>query len=151
MGDDVTYSGTVSAAFEGAILGVPSMAVSLATFSGRDFGAASAAIPKLLDAIARHGLPPRALLNVNIPSRGAAELLGFRITKLGQRVYQDTLVARKDPRGRDYYWIGGAEPTWKPEPDSDFLAVHDGFVSVTPLSLDLTHLGLCASMRSWEI
>jgi 5'-nucleotidase len=151
MGDDVTYSGTVSAAFEGAILGVPSMAVSLATFAERDFGGAGVAVTRLLEAIGRHGLPPRTLLNVNVPSRPADALAGFRITKLGHRVYEDALIARKDPRGRDYYWIGGAEPTWKPEPESDFLAVHEGHVSVTPLSLDLTHLGLCETMKSWEI
>jgi 5'-nucleotidase len=151
MGDDVTYSGTVSAAFEGAILGVPSIAVSLATFGERNFEAARASIPKLLEAIARHELPPRALLNVNVPSCAPDELRGFRITKLGHRVYEDTLVARKDPRGRDYYWIGGGEPSWNPDPETDFLAIDEGFVSVTPLSLDLTHLGLHEAMQSWEI
>lgn len=151
MGDDVTYSGTVSAAFEGAILGVPSVAVSLATFGERNFDGAIDAVRRIIRAIERHGLPQRTLLNVNVPSRPASELAGYRMTRLGQRVYEDSIVARKDPRGRDYYWIGGAEPRWEPEEHSDFLAVHDGYVSVTPLSLDLTHDGLLEAMQTWEM
>jgi 5'-nucleotidase len=149
MGDDVTYSGTVSAAFEGAILEVPSIAVSLATFGPHDFRAAMAVVPAIVEAVHRHGLPPRALLNVNVPSGPPEVLRGTRVTRLGHRVYGDALEKRHDPRGREYYWIGGHEPAWRPEPDSDFLAVHEGFVSVTPLSLDLTHGVLFESMGEW--
>lgn len=149
MGDDITYSGTVSAAFEGAILGLPSLAISLATFGAHDFAAAAAIVRPLIAAVHRHELPPRALLNVNIPGLPPGEIRGVRVTKLGHRVYDDSLIARKDPRGRDYYWIGGQEPSWEPEPDSDFLAVHEGYVSVTPISLDLTHHPLLEKMREW--
>jgi len=150
MGDDVTYSGTVSAAFEGAILDVPSIAVSLAAFRDRDFRGARSVLPAIVAAVRRHGLPARALLNVNVPNLPPDEIRGTRITKLGHRVYADALEARKDPRGRDYYWIGGNEPSWTPEPLSDFLAVHEGFVSITPLSLDLTHPSLFEDMGGWR-
>jgi 5'-nucleotidase len=149
MGDDVHYSGTVSAAFEGAILGLPALAVSLAAYRDPDFSCAARVIPPLVEQVLERSLPPRSLLNVNLPSGPAQSVRGVRITTLGHRVYHDTLVARKDPRGRDYYWIGGDEPTWEPVADTDFLAVHEGFVSVTPLSVDLTHTELLEAMGSW--
>ncbi len=150
MGDDVTYSGTVSAAIEGAILGLPSIAVSLATFREREFSGARHAVPRIVAQVRRRGLRPKTLLNVNVPSLAADAIRGVRVTKLGRRVYQDTLVPRKDPRGRDYYWIGGEEPIWEPEPDSDFSAIADGFVSVTPISLDLTDHPSIKTMRAWN-
>ncbi len=150
MGDDVTYSGTVSAAFEGAILGVPSLAVSLATFDAHDYETAYAVIPWIVNAVVHHGLPERALLNVNVPSIPLETHRGIRITHLGHRVYQDVLEVRTDPRGKDYYWIGGDKPTWKHEEGSDFTAINDGFTSITPLSLDLTHTELAKDMASWS-
>jgi 5'-nucleotidase len=150
MGDDVTYSGTVSAAFEASILGVPAMAVSLATFGQLDFSGAIAIIPQVVRAVWSHVLPPRALLNVNIPSGPPEAIRGVRTTVLGSRVYEDALVVRQDPRGRDYYWIGGAEPRWEAAERSDFLAVHEGYASVTPLTLDLTHETLLRAMEKWR-
>jgi 5'-nucleotidase len=150
MGDDVTYSGTVSAAFEASILGVPAMAVSLATFGQLDFSGAIAIIRQVVRAVWSHVLPPRALLNVNIPSGPPEAIRGVRTTVLGSRVYEDALVVRQDPRGRDYYWIGGAEPRWEAAERSDFLAVHEGYASVTPLTLDLTHETLLRDMEKWR-
>jgi len=150
MGDDVTYSGTVSAAFEAAILGVPAMAVSLATFGEHDFSGAAMVVPRVVRAIESHVLPPRALLNLNVPSGPPESIHGIRVTRLGTRTYDDALVARKDPRGRDYYWIGGGEPRWERSERSDFLAIHEGYASLTPLTLDLTHQTLYREMARWE-
>jgi len=150
MGDDVTYSGTVSAAIEGTILGIPSIAVSLATFRERNFAGAQRVIPRIIRETRRRGLPSRSLLNVNVPSTGADEIRGIRVTKLGRRVYQDTLVPRKDPRGRDYYWIGGEDPIWEPQEHSDFSAISDGYVSITPISLELTDHATIDAMSAWR-
>lgn len=149
MGDDVSYSGTVSAAIEGAILGVPSLAFSLAAYENLDFTAA-ALVPRIVQSVTRHGLPGRALLNVNIPSGSPADVRGIRLTRLGHRVYADQLVTRTDPRGRTYHWIGGTKPSWRPDPDTDFTAIQAGYVSVTPISLDMTHLPLLEAMKAWR-
>jgi 5'-nucleotidase len=104
-----------------------------------------------VDAVLHHGLAPKSLLNVNLPWRGGAAYEGMRVTKLGQRVYQDSLITKTDPRGRPYYWIGGDEPVWLDEEETDFLAVSEGYVSVTPLMLDLTHHQARAEMRKWRL
>ena len=96
-------------------------------------------------------MPPRLLLNVNLPFRPRESLAGVQYTRLGSRVYHDTLVRKVDPRGKDYYWIGGEAPIWEPDPGTDFHAVHDGFVSVTPLRLDLTDPVALEEMRSWSL
>jgi 5'-nucleotidase len=151
MGDDVTYSGTVSAAFEGAILGLPAVSVSLATFGReREFSGATSAVPHIIRETLARGLPPKSLLNVNIPSLPADRIRGTRVTKLGHRIYEDILIERTDPRGRAYYWIGGKEPTWEPAAETDFLAVQEGYVSVTPISLDLTDYRMIETLRSWR-
>ena len=98
-----------------------------------------------------HGLAPRRLLNVNLPFRPRAEIRGVRVTRLGTRRYRDTLVRKQDPRGRDYYWIGGEDPVWEPLEGTDFHAVHEGFISVTPLHLDLTDLGALAEIEAWKL
>ena len=135
MGADVHYSGTVSAAFEGVILGVPAMAVSLGVGEGLSFHLAAKFARELSEWILENGLPHDTLLNVNVP---LGTPLGVRLTRLGVRRYTEGVVEDKDPRGRQIFWIGGGQPVWEPLPDTDFHEVSSGFVSVTPLQLDLT-------------
>jgi 5'-nucleotidase len=137
LGEDVLYSGTVAAAMEGSLLGTASMAVSLASWKFRDYRGAVEAVSVLAAALLA-GAPERFLLNVNVPPLPREQIRGFRAVRLGSRVYNDAIVRKRDPRGRDYYWIGGAEPSWERAADTDFAAVEDGFVSLTPLLLDLT-------------
>jgi 5'-nucleotidase len=153
MGDDVFYSGTVAAAIEGAMQGVPAIAVSLATASGgrADFQYACQYARKLVGTVLEKGLPPKSVLNVNVPQLRDDEIKGVRVTRLGKRTYQDTLIERTDPRGRAYYWIGGDAPIWEPEEGTDFLAVDEGYVSVTPLHLDLTDNALRAALSEWTL
>ncbi|HEV8480643.1 MAG TPA: 5'/3'-nucleotidase SurE [Candidatus Eisenbacteria bacterium] len=153
MGEDVFYSGTVAAAIEGALNGLPSVAVSLVARRSDevDWTEPARVTRSLVDAVLHHGLAPKSLLNVNLPWRGGAAYEGMRVTKLGQRVYQDSLITKTDPRGRPYYWIGGDEPVWLDEEETDFLAVSEGYVSVTPLMLDLTHHQARAEMRKWRL
>jgi 5'-nucleotidase len=143
MGEDVLYSGTVAAAMEGLALGVPSIAVS---FAGRvlrsDDSLLEDNIPTLTRLL-RHlttlpQFPADTLLNVNLPAVPASEVKGIKLTRLGRRVFSDSLTRMKDPWGREILWIGGGSVAWSGSDDSDFRAVRDGFVSVTPLHLDLT-------------
>jgi 5'-nucleotidase len=138
MGEDVIYSGTVAAAMEGAILGIPSMAVSLASWEAADFAPAVAVAAALAEALLASGPPSRFLVNVNVPPVPREAIRGVRVTRLGTRVYNDAIIRNVDPRGRPYYWIGGAVPSWEPSPDTDFAAVEEGCVSLTPLLLDIT-------------
>jgi 5'-nucleotidase len=138
MGEDVSYSGTVSAATEGTFLGIPSIAVSLATWNPKDFVPAREIIQHLVRDIFRQGAPARLCLNVNIPALPRAEIKGLRVTRLGRRVYHDVIVEKRDPRGKLYYWIGGDNVTWEEDERSDWHAVQSGYVSLTPLSLELT-------------
>jgi 5'/3'-nucleotidase len=151
MGDDVFYSGTVAAAIEGAMQGLPALAVSLVVAGRTDFAYACAFTRRLVSVLRAEGLPPKCVLNVNVPDRPAGEITGVEITRLGKRVYDDALIERTDPRGRKYYWIGGDAPVWEPEPESDFLAVHEGRVSVTPLHLDLTDNALRGRLAQWGL
>ncbi len=146
LGDDVTYSGTVSAAMEGTLLGVPSIAVSLV--DGGDVAEAGRVARLVAARVLVEGLPPKTLLNVNVP---AGRPRGVRMTRLGHRVYAEKVVPQQDPRGREHYWIGAGEPTWEPQEGSDIEAVQAGFVSVTPLHLDLTNHQALARMRDWSI
>jgi 5'-nucleotidase len=140
LGDDVTYSGTVSAAMEGTLLGIPSIAVSLIGRGVYDFEAAAAFARRLADWVLAHGLPPDTLLNVNVPQRAdGASPLGVRVTRMGRRRYGDAIVEKTDPRGRKYYWIGGEELEFVEEEGTDFYATKDGYISVTPIHLDLTN------------
>jgi 5'-nucleotidase len=138
MGNDVLYSGTVAGASEGTFLGIPSVAISLATWGPADFGPAARVARNLARGLLRRGLPPRTCLNVNVPAIPWEEIKGVKITRLGKRVYRDVIVEKTDPRGKLYYWIGGEDPTWEHDETSDFTAVERGYVSVTPLSFELT-------------
>jgi 5'-nucleotidase len=152
MGDDVFYSGTVAAAIEGAMQGVPAIAFSLVTGTARaDFAYACTFARRLAGAVVERGLPPKCVLNVNVPNVAAAAIQGVRVTRLGVRKYDDVLIERKDPRGRAYYWIGGDEPVWERTPETDYLAVHEGFVSVTPLQLDLTDNAMLGTLAGWGL
>jgi 5'-nucleotidase len=151
LGGDVTYSGTVAGAFEGAMLGIPSIAVSLASRNDHHFEAAEELLPELVRATLRHGIPDRCVLNVNFPPRSRSEIRGVKITRLGKRLYQDVMVERVDPRGKAYYWIGGAEPGWEPEENTDFAAVEAGMISVTPLILDFTDYRSIVEMEAWRL
>lgn len=136
LGDDVTYSGTVAGALEGALLGIPAIAVSLRSTPGRyDFGAASRATVSLADAILRRPLPPRTFLNINVP-HGSPK--GYRVTVQAKRNHITSVAERHDPKGRAYYWIEEGQDEWEPHDRSDYQAVRDGYVSVTPLHPDLT-------------
>ena len=146
LGDDVTYSGTVSAAMESTLLGVPSIAMS--QLDGHDDFEVAARVARLVAMRALvEGLPPKTLLNVNVP---AGEPKGLRFTRLGHRVYSDKIVEHVDPRGRTHYWLGTGEPTWETLEGTDMGAVHDGFVAVTPLHLDLTNHRALAVMADWS-
>jgi 5'-nucleotidase len=151
MGEDVFYSGTVAAAIEGVLQGVPGIAASLVTRAPTDFRAPADVVGKLVRQTLERGLTRRLLLNINIPFLPAAELKGVRLTRLGTRLYADTLVRKVDPRGKDYFWIGGEDPVWQPEPGSDFHTVHEGFVSVTPMRLELTDHQALADMQEWSL
>ena len=149
VADDVTYSGTVAAAMEGALLGIPAIAVSLAARDHFDFEPAAEFATALAAVVAERRLPRGMLLNVNVPRKPAR---GYRITKLGKRSYGSEVVVNVDPRGRKYYWIGGAQSKHEDIPGSDCNAVFgEGLVSVTPLHLDLTEYKLLDEMRSWTI
>jgi len=135
LGDDVTYSGTVSAAFEGAILGIPAIAFSQEIEPGFSFDAAASFARELALAMLENPLAPGTLLNVNVP---AGEPKGVRAAKMGRRIYQEGVLEKLDPRGKKYYWIGAAPPTGNPEEGTDLWAISRKFISVTPLHLDLT-------------
>lgn len=154
VGHDVTYSGTVTAAMEAAIWGLPGIAVSLDVPENHiellDYSPAAKIAGQIARAVRENGLPKDILLNVNVPFLPYERINGIRITRQGLRVYRDLLVSREDPRGRPYYWIGGDAPTGVPENGTDFGALADGAVSVTPLHLDLTAYQAMEAMRTWK-
>lgn len=152
LGDDISYSGTVSAAIEGTMYDIPSLAFSLAGNPPYDFEVAAAVAWKLASmALAMH-LPPNTLLNINIPQLIAGEIPGIRFTRQGRRVYQDSIQETFDPWGRKHYWIGGGTVLWSGSDDTDEQAVRNGYISVTPIHLDLTnHVGLDYLEQQWKM
>lgn len=151
MGEDVFYSGTVAAAIEGTIQGAASIAASLVTRESTDFADPARFVARLTREVITRGLPRRQLLNVNIPHRPWSEVRGVAITRLGSRVYRDTLVKKVDPRGREYYWIGGEDPVWETQAGTDFHAVSEGRISVTPMRLDLTDERALVDLDAWQL
>lgn len=149
LGMDVLYSGTVSAAIEGAILGIPSIAVSLTTFDDADYGFAARFTAALVRKIAREGLPPGALLNVNVPPLDEDQVAGVAVNRLGLRYYTDVFHPRQDPRGRTYYWLAGAVRHGEEPADTDIGALERNMISITPLHLNLTDGSLAEKMRPW--
>lgn len=147
LGDDVTYSGTVAGAFEGMLLGVPSIAVSNISHRPKHLDTCAKIATKVGRYVLENGLPPDTMLNVNLPDLPYEDLAGISVTRMGRRNYQDEILRREDPRGGTYYWIGGAEPTHYNEPGTDFEAIEQRRVSVTPLHRDLTHHTVLPRLR----
>ena len=154
VGHDVTYSGTVTAAMEAAIWGTPGIAISLDAPEFHqgplDYTTAAQVARYITEKLLQNGLPKETLLNVNVPYLSYPKLKGFRVTRQGLRVYRDRLERRVDPRGRAYYWIGGEAPTGIPEEGTDFGALAEGCVSITPLHLDLTDCDLLEKISAWR-
>ena len=138
LGDDVTYSGTVSAAFEGTLIGIPSVAISQEIETGFTFDAAAAFAIRLAKHLLETPLPPGTLVNVNVP---AGVPKGVRVGRLGRRRYGEDVIEKKDPRGRPYYWIGATPPKGDIEQGTDLSSVSEKYISMTPLHLDLTDYG----------
>ncbi|WP_305041605.1 5'/3'-nucleotidase SurE [Geoalkalibacter sp.] len=153
MGDDITYSGTVAAAMEATLMGVPAFAVSLAVVSEQqaDYRPAARFSAHLAQALLERGLPRDTFFNVNVPCLKDEQLRGARLTRQGKRIYGDLVIENTDPRGRKYYWIGAGDLDFKDIEGTDFHAVHRGFVSLTPLHLDLTNYSSFDALSTWDL
>jgi 5'-nucleotidase len=152
LGDDVTYSGTVSAAFEGTLLGIPSFAISLVSRSHFRFETAARFALKVAQHILKKGLPKDTLLNINVPNLKQEEIKSYKITQQGRWAHNGSAVVEKvDPRGKKYYWIGGGELIFDKRKDTDFDAVSNSYISITPLHLDLTHYPSIQQLRKWRL
>ncbi|MEW6164653.1 MAG: 5'/3'-nucleotidase SurE [Pseudomonadota bacterium] len=149
MGDDTIYSGTVAAAMEGYLLGVPSIALSLASFEGRYFDTAATVARELAERFQARPFGAPVLLNVNVPDVPYGELKGLRVTRLGRRHKAEPVVKQASPRGETVYWVGAAGAAADAGEGTDFHAVDNGWVSVTPLQIDLTHAGQLDRAREW--
>jgi 5'-nucleotidase len=150
LGDDVLYSGTVSAAVEGTILGVPSMAVSQ---EGRDefhFSTGAEYAVRVARLILQKGLPEETLVNLNIPNRAPEGVTGVRVTCLSRRRFDNPVIEKVDPHGRSYFWIAGTRISWSRSKDADHEAIAEGAVSLTPLHLDSTNYSALDQLRTWE-
>jgi 5'-nucleotidase len=149
MGDDTIYSGTVAAATEGYLLGLPSLAVSLASFNGAHYDTAARVAADWVLRLIRHPLGQPLLVNMNVPDIPYAQLQGIAITRLGRRHKAEPVVKQKTPRGETVYWVGAAGAAADAGPGTDFDAVARGFVSATPLQIDLTHRAQLPVMTQW--
>jgi 5'-nucleotidase len=147
LGDDVTYSGTVAGALEASVFKLPGIAVSLATRTDFEFTQAAAFAAELTRKVLSEGLPEGTILNVNVPP---GQIRGSRITHQGVMSARTTIIEGVDPRGRPYYWIGEQQTSWKQEENSDFVAVEQGLVSITPLRTDMTDYRAMEKLRSWN-
>lgn len=150
LGDDISYSGTVSAAVEGTMYGIPSLAVSLAGEAPYDFTTAADIAAKLAKLILKLGLPQNTLLNANVPAGDS--IRGMKVTRQGRRLWENAIQETKDPWGRKHYWIGGGTPYTDPGEDTDGYAVSKGYISITPIHLDLTnHQGIDLLKNEWQL
>ena len=151
-GSNILYSGTVAAAMEATILGIPAAAISYTGYEVEHMSTYGPLIAELIGSIlAREDFPPGTILNVNLPDIPADDAKGVEVTSLGRRVYHDSVTRHLDPRGREYLWIGGGRSEWHGGEESDFRVVDAGYVSVTPLHLDLTDFDLIDQVRSWTL
>ena len=150
LGDDITYSGTVSAAMEAVINGCPAFAISQEYYELPDFDLAAMAAGVVARNILEHGLAPGELINVNVPAARIDEFAGFEVTRLGKRIYQDQLLERRDPRGIPYFWIGGPPPSGLAIAGTDFHAIVNRKIAITPIHLDLTGRSLLRRLRTWD-
>jgi 5'-nucleotidase len=152
MGEDVLYSGTVAAAMEATVIGIPAVAVSYTGDRFEELEGWEGVIRTVLEGLLRQpDLPAHTLFNVNLPGCAPDEVNGIRITSLGKRRYSESITRAHDPSGREYFWIGGGSVHWKGSDDSDFQAVREGYISVTPLHLDLTNYHLLEEIRGWDL
>ena len=152
MGEDVLYSGTVSAAMEATVLGIPAIAFSWTGDQLEHLTGWEGSVSRLLLSMLDEGFFPRdTLLSVNLPPGPSERVRGVRVTSLGRRRYSESITRALDPSGREYFWIGGGVSEWSGAPDSDFRAVEEGMVSVTPLHLDLTNYRLMEEIRGWDL
>ncbi|HUE97116.1 MAG TPA: 5'/3'-nucleotidase SurE [Longimicrobiaceae bacterium] len=152
MGEDVLYSGTVAGAMEATILGIPAIAISYTGRNPEEIPPFEPLLGRLIDRLTcRDDFPPETLLNVNLPALPPDEVRGVRVTRLARRVYTDSLTQAADPSGREYFWIGGGGVEWRAEEGTDAHAVHRGFISVTPLHLDLTNYNLLHDVAGWNL
>lgn len=149
LGDDVLYSGTVAAAMEGRFLGLPSVAISLVAGGSRRFDTAARVARELVTQLLAAPLPAATLFNVNVPDRPYAELAGWQATRLGSRHQAEPVVLAHDPRGRPMYWVGGPGTGADAGPGTDFHAIEQGFVSITPLQTDLTRHAAIPGLDAW--
>ena len=150
LGDDVMYSGTVSAALEGTILGIPSMAVSQEGDDRFRFEVGAQYAARVAAEVLGHGLPPETILNVNIPNVPLRSIKGVKVTCLSRRRFENPIVEKVDPRGRKYYWIAGTRKSWSRRKDADHEALQRHMVSVTPIHLDTTHYDALEQFKAWE-
>jgi 5'-nucleotidase len=150
LGDDVSYSGTVAAAMEGTILNIPSIAVSNVNWEARHFDSAANFVRKLARFVFKKGLPRDTFLNVNVPDTRKA-LKRYKITRLGKRIHNDVLIEKINQRGKRYFWIGEQLSVWEKEGDTDHAAIQKGFVSITPLQLDMTDYKMIDQVKRWKI
>jgi len=148
LGDDINYSGTVAAAKEGTLLGVPSFAISIVAFKDYIFEASMDIAPKIALMILKNGLPANTLLNVNLPLLPPDQIKGIKYTKQGKRIYNNSIKEINDPWGRPHFWIGGGIPTWDGGDDSDYHAISNGYISITPLQLDMTDYEYLKKLRA---
>lgn len=151
MGEDVLYSGTVAAAIEGYIMGISSIAFSITSWDPVSFQAASSLSAFLTGKMLENRGSDTLLWNVNIPPVPNEEINGIKVTKLASRIYNDTIMRDVDPRGKEYFWIGGGEPGWNKDNDSDFSAITEKYVSLTPLSIDMNDIAGIAKIKSWNL
>jgi len=149
LGDDVHYSGTVAGAMEGRFLGLPAVAVSLAGVDVRHYETAARVACQVVERLWSNPLPPDTILNVNVPDRACDAIRGWRVTRLGNRHRSEPVLATQDPRGRPCYWIGPPGPEQDAGEGTDFHAVAAGFVSVTPLTTDMTRHAALPRLEEW--
>jgi 5'-nucleotidase len=150
LGDDMTYSGTVSAAIEGLIFGIPSFAVSVVSRNNYNFQTAGAVSASVAREILNSGLPMDTLLNVNVPNLSIEKIKGVKVTRQGKRIYSDAVVEKMDPRGEKYYWIAGEEIGYEKIRGSDLVAVMENWISITPIHVDLTNYRSLRKLKEWE-
>ena len=149
LGDDILYSGTVAAAMEGRFLGLPAIAVSVVGQEIHHYATAAEITKQLVLKLSKHQLPAQSILNVNVPDLPLNKIKGIRVTRLGSRHLAEPLIKSYDPRGRELYWIGPPGAAADSGPGTDFEAVKQGYVSITPLQLDMTHYAIFDQVASW--
>ncbi len=151
LGDDISYSGTISGAFEATIHGIPAFAISLVARNRFNFKPAARFAAKLTKKIFLYGLPPDTFLNVNVPDTRGREISSYRVTRQGKSIYDNSIMEKVDPRGETYYWIGGKEVRFKQIAQSDFDAISNNVISITPLKTDHTDFAYIDDLKKWKL